>query len=87
MTSNRLCQQRQHNGGGNMACHAQDYRPMVELCKAAGVPVVCANAPRRYVSIVGKRGMVSTGYWVLGDDDEWRRRRSAYKCLEVPKSA
>ena len=31
-----------------------DYRPMVELSKAAGFPVVAANAPRRYVSAAGR---------------------------------
>lgn len=32
------------------------YRPLVELAKAAGLPVVAANAPRRYVSAVGREG-------------------------------
>ena len=33
-----------------------DYRDMVEYAKAAGLPVIAANAPRRYVGMVGKRG-------------------------------
>ena len=33
-----------------------DYKPMVELAKAEGLPVVCANAPRRYVSMAGRQG-------------------------------
>ena len=33
-----------------------DYRPMVEMAKAAGVPVIAANAPRRYVNRVTRLG-------------------------------
>jgi uncharacterized iron-regulated protein len=33
-----------------------DYRPMVEFCKEKQLPVVAANAPRRYVNIVSRRG-------------------------------
>ena len=33
-----------------------DYRPMVEAAKAAGVPVLAANAPRRYVNRVSRLG-------------------------------
>lgn len=36
-----------------------DYRPMVEAAKAAGVPVVAANAPRRYVNRVSRMGPAS----------------------------
>lgn len=32
------------------------YRPLVEAAKAAGVPVIAANAPRRYVSRVTDEG-------------------------------
>jgi len=35
------------------------YRPMVEWAKAKGLAVVAANAPRRYVSLVSRRGMAS----------------------------
>lgn len=41
-----------------------DYRPMVEFAKAHGVPVVAANAPRRYVnraSRLGRRGLLALG--------------------------
>lgn len=34
-----------------------NYRPMVELAKEKGLSVICANAPRRYTSLVGKEGM------------------------------
>ena len=30
-----------------------DYRPMVQVAKHEGLPVICANAPRRYVSLAG----------------------------------
>ena len=33
-----------------------DYRPMVEMAKADGVPVLAANAPRRYVNRVSRMG-------------------------------
>ncbi len=36
-----------------------DYRPMVEAAKAAGVPVLAANAPRRYVNRVTRLGPAS----------------------------
>ena len=35
----------------------KDYKPMVELAKAGGLDVICANAPFRYVSIATKGGM------------------------------
>jgi uncharacterized iron-regulated protein len=36
-----------------------DYRSMVELAKEAGVPVIAANAPRRYVNRVTRLGRES----------------------------
>jgi uncharacterized iron-regulated protein len=33
-----------------------DYRPLVEFCKENGLPVVAANAPRRYVNLVSRKG-------------------------------
>ena len=33
-----------------------DYRPMVEVAKEKGVPVIAANAPRRYVNRVSRLG-------------------------------
>lgn len=35
----------------------QDYLPMVDAAAFAGVPIIAANAPRRYVSLVGRRGL------------------------------
>lgn len=34
-----------------------DYRPMVELAKAKGWPVIAANVPRRYASTVSRYGL------------------------------
>jgi uncharacterized iron-regulated protein len=34
----------------------EDYRAMVELAKARGIPVLAANAPRRYVNRVSRMG-------------------------------
>lgn len=36
--------------------YASDYRPLVEYAKAHGLPVLAANAPKRYVSRVGRLG-------------------------------
>jgi uncharacterized iron-regulated protein len=36
--------------------YEEDYRPMVELAKERGLPVIAANAPRRYVNRVSRMG-------------------------------
>jgi len=36
--------------------YQSDYRPMVEAAREAGVPVIAANAPRRYVNRVSRMG-------------------------------
>jgi uncharacterized iron-regulated protein len=33
-----------------------DYRPLVEFCRENRLPVIAANAPRRYVNIVSRKG-------------------------------
>lgn len=37
----------------------KDYRPMVDFAKQNKIPVIAANAPRRYVNMVSRRGMQS----------------------------
>ena len=37
----------------------KDYRPMIEYAKQNRIDVIAANPPRRYVSMVSKRGMKS----------------------------
>lgn len=37
----------------------KDYRPMIEFAKQNNIPVIAANPPRRYVSLVTRRGMKS----------------------------
>ena len=37
--------------------YAADYRPLVELAKAKGWPVIASNVPRRLASIVSRRGL------------------------------
>lgn len=37
----------------------KDYRPMVNAAKESRQPVIAANAPRRYVNLVGRRGLAS----------------------------
>lgn len=39
--------------------YKQDYKPMVEFAKEKGLPVVAANAPRRYVNRVSRLGRAS----------------------------
>lgn len=34
----------------------EDYAPLVEAARTAGIPVLAANAPRRYVNLVGREG-------------------------------
>jgi uncharacterized iron-regulated protein len=36
-----------------------DYRPLVELAKSKNLPVIAANAPRRYVNMVSRNGRAS----------------------------
>lgn len=36
--------------------YQSDYRPLVEFAKAHQLPVTAANAPRRYVNLVGREG-------------------------------
>ncbi|NHI00075.1 ChaN family lipoprotein [Oceanimonas sp. MB9] len=36
--------------------YRSDYRPLIELAKAAGIEVIAANAPRHIVRCVGSRG-------------------------------
>jgi uncharacterized iron-regulated protein len=36
-----------------------DYRPFVEAAREAGSPVIAANAPRRYVNMVSRKGPAS----------------------------
>ncbi len=38
---------------------AEDYLPMVRIAKESYSPVVCANAPRRYVNAISRKGMMS----------------------------
>lgn len=38
-----------------------DYRPLVELAKQRGIPVVAANAPARYVNLVTRKGTPALG--------------------------
>ena len=52
--------------GRPWANYEQHYRPMVELAKAANIPVIAANAPRRYVSAVGRDGEDALTHEPLG---------------------
>ena len=38
--------------------YTTDYRPLVELARAKGWPVVAGNVPRRLASLVGRKGLV-----------------------------
>ena len=39
--------------------YTTDYRPMVELARVHGWPVIAANVPRRIASAVGKKGLAA----------------------------
>ena len=39
--------------------YKDDYRPLIEFCKEHRLPVVAANAPRRYVNIVSRKGQTA----------------------------
>ncbi len=39
--------------------YAADYAPLIEFCKANRVPVIAANAPRRYVSAASRKGQAT----------------------------
>ncbi len=41
--------------------YATDYRPLVAFAKAHDIPVIAANAPRRYVNRVAREGKASLG--------------------------
>jgi uncharacterized iron-regulated protein len=38
--------------------YVTDYRPMVEFAKAKGWPVIAGNVPRKWASLVGRKGLV-----------------------------
>jgi uncharacterized iron-regulated protein len=39
--------------------YATDYRPLVEMARAAGWPVIASNVPRRFASSVAKTGLTA----------------------------
>ena len=48
------------------ANYRDDYRVLVEFAKEVGLPVIAANAPRRYVGAVGRRpGVLEQAGWPL----------------------
>ena len=47
--------------------YAADYRPLVELAKARGWPVVASNIPRRLASAVSRRGLVAVDSMTASD--------------------
>jgi uncharacterized iron-regulated protein len=47
--------------------YATDYRPMVELARVRGWPVVAANVPRRLASAVSRRGLALLDTLNAGD--------------------
>lgn len=48
------------------ANYRDDYRVLIEFAKEVGLPVIAANAPRRYVGAVGRRaGVLEQAGWPL----------------------
>jgi uncharacterized iron-regulated protein len=60
--------------------YERDYRPLVELAKHVSVPVVAANAPRRYVNRASRLGRASL-------DDLSERARSWLPPLPYPEAS
>ena len=53
-----------------------DYRPMVQVAKNEGLPVICANAPRRYVSLAGRNvSFGHTSYTLARHGQPWMKYR------------
>ena len=50
--------------------YQRDYRPSVEYAKSNNLPVVAANAPRRYVNRVSRLGITSLDDLQLADPDQ-----------------
>ena len=59
--------------------YATDYRPLIELAKAQGWPVLAANVPRRFASEVAKSGKSALDRLSSGD------RAHAARDLECPR--
>jgi len=59
--------------------YAADYRPMLELARAKGWPVIAANVPRRLASMVSRRGLASLDSLPPAD------RALAARDIECPK--
>jgi uncharacterized iron-regulated protein len=45
------------NSDARLWSNYRDYRPMIEFARENKIPVIAANPPRRYVSLVTRRGM------------------------------
>ena len=48
--------ERQFTKDARVWSNYRDYRPMVELAKAKGLDVICANAASRYTNLAGRQG-------------------------------
>lgn len=59
--------------------YATDYRPLVELARAAGWPIVASNVPRRLAAAVAKEGFAALNGL---SDDERTLAASALNCPE-----
>ncbi|MBE0426882.1 MAG: ChaN family lipoprotein [Nitrospirae bacterium] len=53
--------------------YQEDYRPLVELAKARGIPVIAANMPRRTAAVVAMTDTISSD--VLGKDSKYLPRK------------
>ncbi|MBD3286427.1 hypothetical protein GF359_07690 [candidate division WOR-3 bacterium] len=49
--------------------YTEDYRPLVEFAKEAGIQVIAANIPRRAAAAVARSGVLSSK--TLGSDSIW----------------
>jgi len=51
-----LIREKHFNADARLWNNYKDYKPMVEFSKENKLDVVCANSPRRYVNLVGRKG-------------------------------
>lgn len=51
--------------------YKEHYRPLVEFCRDKGIRVVAANAPRRYVSLVARKGADALGKLFEADAESY----------------
>lgn len=80
--------------------YKEDYHPLVKFAKEKKIPVVCANAPKRYVSLVSSQGFVAITtlspealqflpplyLWKSGNNPKYEQKIKDVMTTHVPKN-